>query len=815
MTKRSFWILIAAVGFILLLLPLFYRTAILRYDSRTYEPPAIPVLSVASTPKPTGTPAPLMVVEDAVETELRPGPVIVDLAHGNRIDRSSFQPLSTALATHGLGLKFWISEVDILALDNFFDYPDQSADLAKLLGDASALVVISPFFLWSSQEIALVERFVADGGRLLLISDPDVTGDAARDINNLGEPFGVIFNEDYLYDTKENDENFVHIFLDQFVDQASDLADNVIALYGARSISGDIRPQAISAETTLSSLRSGVSGLTTVALGDMESNQTAGRVLALSDVDVLTEPYVSRHDNRRVVEFAASFLANGERTNTVTDFPAYLGKEVALIFGDSDSVDSELLKQGAKLQTTLEQSGRSLTLTSATAISATQETDGDAPGLDVIYLADYESANGSSGVLASLGLELVEEIEEIEAEEDSDLPSSGSEEGADAAETPVPPTATVEASENVTVTATPAISVTTALSVATDAAVTMTTAITANVEMTASATTDEDAAQPEEPTATPTPSPTPEVKRFIVTEDGLRLVAEETLLIDQSEDEVGNRRIAVLANNSEAIGAGVNRLLTRDYAGCVTAANRVICSFDGNGEAAEGKEDADGAASDSDDAAQGRPTPTGEPADAPAEAPPTAMILVVDDDRLAADGETSEADTYLKQLTALGYRPDLWSTLSKGTPTSEEMGEYDWVIWSGGGYEVSGPDPVNDLQSMFEYLNTGGNLTVSSRRPFFGAGKDEPSVITDVVIETAYLNWWWTCQKDQSSLPMGYRPLRRWRWKTKTVRKMARWLRSVAAQRAMRPALPCSSWPPTKAIRRRRPARAYWSWGCR
>lgn len=72
-------------------------------------------------------------------------------------------------------------------------------------------------------------------------------------------------------------------------------------------------------------------------------------MLALSDFDVLTNSYVERHDNMELVEFVAGFLAVAQRKDTITDFPAYLGKDVALIFGNVDAVNAQILLEGARL----------------------------------------------------------------------------------------------------------------------------------------------------------------------------------------------------------------------------------------------------------------------------------------------------------------------------------------------------------------------------------------------------------------------------------------------------------------------------------
>lgn len=359
-TRRLAFLL---TGLLLLIAPMIVRSLYYSTNERSYIPPIVPEQNTAATPLPTNVPVPIVQHERRLDQLLRPGPVVVDLAHFNRIDRTKFQPLAASLARRGVGMRFWMPDnIDPTKLQSFLDFPDQSKNLITNLSDASALLVVGPFFLWSPEEIAVATAFVADGGRLLLISDPDIVGDVARDINNLGEPFGVVFNDDYLYDVGENDENFTYIFLSRFLDRMSELDENRIAMYGARSISGAVEPQIVSGPETLSSGSPGLSGFSTVVLGGLEANGTAGRVLALSDFDVLSEPFVGRHDNHKLVEAVANFLTASGRETTLTDFPDFLGKEVGIVFGSDSTVDADLLVQSAKLQRMMVQTGRDLTL---------------------------------------------------------------------------------------------------------------------------------------------------------------------------------------------------------------------------------------------------------------------------------------------------------------------------------------------------------------------------------------------------------------------------------------------------------------------
>ena len=157
-------------------------------------------------------------------------------------------------------------------------------------------------------------------------------------------------------------------------------------------------------------------------------------------------------------------------------------------------------------------------------------------------------------------------------------------------------------------------------------------------------------------------------------------------------------------------------------------ADLVVCSYEGAPEP-----------SPSEAPAEATPTPTAAPAENPTPTPsaavqPSTSILVIDDNDMANPNSLSEADTYLAALAQAGFQPALWTTLTQGTPSVAELGKYKWVIWSSGEYENGGPG-LQDLDAMLAYINTGGWLTISSRRPFFGMSTEDPSVIADVVID--------------------------------------------------------------------------------
>jgi len=759
MKPTTRWLLIALAGLALLVAPTLLRTYWLGYTTRSYVPAAQKAAVIAATPAPTVTPVAQNPPPAPPQNELKRGPVVVDLAHGARIARNSFQPLASALAARGLEVIFWTPAFTAGPGIDPADYPDQSDALTQQLVDASALVVVSPYYTYNPREVAVVEKFVADGGRLILISDPDVEGDLAQDANILAAPFSIVFNEDYLYDTVDNDENFTHFFQGEFADRAEGLAGSRIAFYGGRSIGGAIIPQARTASTTLSSLRTGQTDLVSLAIGGQVANNSLGRVLAMSDFDVLTEPYVMRHDNRKLLDYVANFVAGAQRSNTIADFPAFLGKEVALVIDNTQPVGALGLSKAAELQIFLESTGRVFKLAPNNWLD---ETQGE-PGVDLIYIAGYRAADAMTTLLSDLGVTLVEEVvttttapaapvlpplPPVEAPTAPptvpaaptplfDLPSFATPEPppelpdpldpvAPPASTPAPDLPPVEPPAGPPVAPT-----------ATETADTL-------MRWQPPATPEEPAEEEAPPVATPVapgadraaapapeapPAATPagEPELYLVRQDGIRLVADETQFFIQRPYHGDMRVLAVLGNSEQAINAGLTRLLTRNFYDCINQENLVICPVMPGGEPSLPAPAATPAA-----------TPTGAPATRPESAPggPVSAqpILLVDDDSGAQEGEESEAATYLFALGGAGYQVDYWSTRERGFPDDATLAGYAWVIWSDAGYAASGISGES-LRLINNFINQGGHLTMSSRMPFYGVANQPSSTIKDLVLD--------------------------------------------------------------------------------
>ncbi len=342
-------LVLVVIGLILLLSPLFVRTVIWGLNDRPYAVGQVPITSVAATPVPTATPQGLVADSMLLDTPMRPGPVVIDLAHGNRLTRSQFEPLSSALARRGVGTRFWLSDVDVMSLN-------QLSRLSRPIGRIGTFARRRYGAWWSSAPSFCGPRRRLPWSNALSLMEGISLSSATpmwwvilpRMSTALVNPLAWSLTTIISMTPLSTMATIRSFFPDDFEGQAERLAERRISLYGARSIGGEVTPLLRTAFTTLSSIRTGLTNFTTMALGGLASRGTLGRVLALSDFDALTNSYVERNDNIELVEFVAGFLAAAERQDTITDFPGYLGKEVALIFGNAEAVNAQILtRRGA------------------------------------------------------------------------------------------------------------------------------------------------------------------------------------------------------------------------------------------------------------------------------------------------------------------------------------------------------------------------------------------------------------------------------------------------------------------------------------
>ncbi len=372
MRRPFIWMALGA-----LLIPIVARS--LWFYRGVYRPPAevpLPGYAELTIPSPPAGDA----EPDAEPSDAGSGAVVViDLAHGNRFQLPEIQALTDALTRRGARIELILDTFDVNALP-----------LAERLKYASGYLVIAPGRVYSAGEIGSVTRFVDNGGRMLVISDPTrsdpfssfVGADfgasavgAVASINRLIEPFGLVFADDHLYNQVENEGNFRNLILRNFA--ADPLTEGLgqVTFYGARSIhTAEGSPLIMGDDRTFSSL-SDQPMQTAVAVRD-----ASGSVLALGDFTFLTSPYYRVADNAHLIEHLADHLLSGSRTLDLANYPYIFRSPVTLLQSESLNLAAETLASVAQLQASLASRGVALNL-----------ADELSEGEDAIALGLYDS----------------------------------------------------------------------------------------------------------------------------------------------------------------------------------------------------------------------------------------------------------------------------------------------------------------------------------------------------------------------------------------------------------------------------------------
>jgi hypothetical protein len=279
------------------------------------------------------------------------GHVLIDLSHANDLDINDLSPLRDRLKARGVTVETFDG------LDTF---------LSNKLHRATALLVIAPTEAFTKWEREAVRDFVADGGKLLLAADPtrmvpsesffSSPTSAVPLINDVANPFGVIYFDDHLYNVKDNAGNYRHVKLaptddehplTEGLDEVVFFATHSLRSNGLTLVAGD--------ENTRSPLRSGESNLAAAALTADE------RVLALGDVTFLTAPHHTIGDNDRFLSHIADWLgADSRQRDELEDFPYMFKQPVDLIQASGEFLDTRLITYTDDLQETFEQADLSL-----------------------------------------------------------------------------------------------------------------------------------------------------------------------------------------------------------------------------------------------------------------------------------------------------------------------------------------------------------------------------------------------------------------------------------------------------------------------
>ena len=271
------------------------------YYSGVYSPPPSEMPSYEHIIVP---PAPLTEFSDNVSDNISKT-VLIDLAHDNAFDIKELNVLTLRLVSRGLTIEFFKEkddlEKELLGEEEKVEQGEEVLDEEEEeLLVANVFVVVCPQAEFSKEERETIDKFVNNGGKLLLIADPT----RRSKINSLSIKFGLIFEADYLYNMKEYDANFQNIFISEFKENEVTKKLDKIALYRAGSISSADGGIAFGDENTFSSLIETRKKLSPIALAE------ESKVLAIYDLTFITEPHNGILDNNRLISNVADWLAS-------------------------------------------------------------------------------------------------------------------------------------------------------------------------------------------------------------------------------------------------------------------------------------------------------------------------------------------------------------------------------------------------------------------------------------------------------------------------------------------------------------------------
>ncbi len=350
---------------------------------------APPTYDVASVVESVPTPASASFVD---VPEMFGGLVLLDLAHNNAFTLDEIGYLDGRIAARGAEM-----------------IPYDGDDLATALRGVNAFVVITPLDPFSPEEIQAVENFVRRGGRLLMLGDPTRYNVVVEEdllsfnvfvetdkipLNSLANSFDIIFNGDYLYNTRENEGNFRNIIVNE-----AGLADGPltadleqVVLYGSHSLQVGAGAESLLAgdDNTWSSATDRPGGLTLAATSGN------GQVLAIGDIQFLMDPYYTVLDNGRFIAQIADFLTEPiQRDYTVSDFPYFFSEAIDLVYTGTPQLGPDAFDEIISLQASLRAAEKELSLSTV-----------DGQSGDVIYLGLYNQSEEVADLLADAGITL-------------------------------------------------------------------------------------------------------------------------------------------------------------------------------------------------------------------------------------------------------------------------------------------------------------------------------------------------------------------------------------------------------------------------
>jgi len=255
-----------------------------------YEPDTVVPETVAATGTVDANPDPA-----ADDT----GTVVIDRGHNNRFSRADIEPLVEALIRDGYDVEF---------------YTD--GNLAAALEGADAFLVIDPGTEYLPGDIDDVRQFTGNGGRLVMIGEPDRTAISAgllgtsvqtqeSRLTTLASGYRMSVDTEYLYNQEHADGTFKHVFARPTGEGGLDGVERT-TMYTAAAVSA--RNGTVLLRSAPNTHKSGSDEVT----GEYPVAVQRNNVLLLGDKTFMRGDRYRVADNERVVAYVAEFMIEGD-----------------------------------------------------------------------------------------------------------------------------------------------------------------------------------------------------------------------------------------------------------------------------------------------------------------------------------------------------------------------------------------------------------------------------------------------------------------------------------------------------------------------
>lgn len=599
------------------------------------------------------------------------GHIVLDLAHDNNLTTDDLAPLTDRLTARG-------------ATVERFDGFEES--LEQVLRGASAYVVLAPTVGFYEDELALLEDFVADGGRLLLAADPtrpvyprnaSDSGDlfdfffpisGVPIINSLAQPFNIIYYEDYLYNLYDNAGNYRNVRLLPGESGLVNGLDNV-TFFAAHSLRSNGPPLLYGDENTRSPLRTGESELAAATL------TPDGRVLALGDMTFLTPGYHPIGDNNAFLSRIANWLAEDSRQRDIEDFPFLFSQNIDLVQAADGFLDPRLIARTSELQDRFQAADRTLSLRAE-----------PLPGHDALYVSTFSTfaeVESLQGLFETAGLTVtVSVITDDLALSDADP-------------------------------------------------LTDTDSLTDTADFTFDETDDE-AADEDEAADTD--------QEQVIEIAGLgRIGTAGTTLFVVNQTATRTTVIALGEDGSAALSA-LERLTEGDFSGCVLGQQVTLCST-GERQAGSGLEGDD--FDDTDDDFDDDFTPDdfsdegdeGDEGDAdnpfPDDLSNSGLSIFILSGDAGPDGLLTSALAF-ETILSEEYNTIVWSLVENGVPSEADIADYDAYILTYGDYAYD--DSLESLDALAVFFDQEKGTWISGAQSFPQFDDQDPAPIFDLTV---------------------------------------------------------------------------------